>query len=63
MTFRRIPTTLITGAIEEGIAAMTISYPKVCLLTALILLAGCAQNREVPNLRTQVGELSQKSPR
>ena len=60
MTFRRIPTTLITGAIEEGIAAMTISYPKVCLLTALILLAGCAQNREVPNLRTQVGEPSQK---
>ncbi|QPT14510.1 DUF3251 domain-containing protein [Serratia rubidaea] len=39
---------------------MTISYPKVCLLTALILLAGCAQNRDVPNLRNQVGELSQK---
>ncbi|WP_431223502.1 DUF3251 domain-containing protein [Serratia sp. L9] len=38
---------------------MTISYRKVFLLTAMILLAGCAQNREVPKLKSQVVELKQ----
>ncbi len=38
---------------------MTISYRKACLLTAMILLAGCAQNREVPKLKSQVVELKQ----
>jgi len=39
---------------------MTTSYPKVCLLAAAVLLAGCAQDPEVPTLRHQVVELSQK---
>lgn len=38
---------------------MTISYRKVCLLTAMILLAGCAQNHEIPKLKSQVVELKQ----
>ncbi|MCL1028385.1 DUF3251 domain-containing protein [Serratia silvae] len=38
---------------------MTIRYRQVCLLTAMILLAGCAQNREVPKLTNQVVELKQ----
>lgn len=39
---------------------MTNRYPKICLLSALVLLAGCAQTREVPKLRNQVVELNQK---
>lgn len=38
---------------------MTISYRQVCLLTTMILLAGCAQQREVPKLTNQVVELKQ----
>ncbi|MFC0226776.1 DUF3251 domain-containing protein [Serratia aquatilis] len=38
---------------------MTISYRKVCMIAALILMAGCAQNREVPKLKSQVVELKQ----
>lgn len=38
---------------------MTISYRKVCILTVLILLTGCAQNPEVPQLKSQVVELKQ----
>lgn len=47
------------SVIEEEIAVMTIRYRQVCLLTAMILLAGCAQNREVPKLTNQVVELKQ----
>jgi hypothetical protein len=39
---------------------MTTPYPKVFLLSALVLLAGCAQTHEVPKLRHQVVELNQK---
>lgn len=39
---------------------MTTRYPKIFLLSALVLLAGCAQNREVPKLHNQVVELNQK---
>ncbi|HHB1425093.1 TPA: DUF3251 domain-containing protein [Serratia odorifera] len=39
---------------------MTISYRKVLLLGALVTLAGCAQNREVPKLQNQMVELNQK---
>lgn len=38
---------------------MTISYRKVCLFSALVLLSGCAQNRDVPTLQNQVVELKQ----
>lgn len=39
---------------------MTTRYPKIFLLSALVLLAGCAPTREVPKLRNQVVELNQK---
>lgn len=38
---------------------MTIRYRNVSLLTAMILLAGCAPQREVPKLKNQVVELKQ----
>lgn len=59
MTLASDPAKLVASAIEEEIAAMTISYRQVCLLAAMILLAGCAQNREVPKLTNQVVELKQ----
>lgn len=59
MTLTRDRAKLVTSVIEEEIAAMTIRYRQVCLLTAMILLAGCAQNREVPKLTNQVVELKQ----
>ncbi|QGH60303.1 DUF3251 domain-containing protein [Serratia proteamaculans] len=39
---------------------MTTRYPKFFLLSTLVLLAGCAQTREVPKLRNQVVELNQQ---
>ncbi|CAI0922075.1 SadB/YajI family lipoprotein [Serratia quinivorans] len=39
---------------------MTTRYPKIFLLSTLVLLAGCAQTREVPKLRNQVVELNQQ---
>ncbi|OMQ25383.1 DUF3251 domain-containing protein [Serratia oryzae] len=38
---------------------MTIRYRNLGLFTAVILLAGCAQHREVPKLKNQVVELKQ----
>ncbi|CAI1712131.1 Uncharacterized lipoprotein yajI precursor [Serratia quinivorans] len=39
---------------------MTTRYPKIFLLSTLVLLAGCAQTREVPKLHNQVVELNQQ---
>jgi outer membrane murein-binding lipoprotein Lpp len=59
MTLASDRTKLVASVNEEEIAVMTIRYRQVCLLTAMILLAGCAQNREVPKLTNQVVELKQ----
>lgn len=59
MTLASDRSKLVASVIEEEIAVMTIRYRQVCLLTAMILLAGCAQNREVPKLTNQVVELKQ----
>ena len=59
MTLASDRSKLIASVIEKEIAVMTIRYRQVCLLTAMILLAGCAQNREVPKLTNQVVELKQ----
>ncbi|HAT3778479.1 TPA: DUF3251 domain-containing protein [Serratia marcescens] len=39
---------------------MTTCYPKIALLAAAVLLAGCAHNAAVPQLRHQVAALNQK---
>ena len=39
---------------------MTSGYRKIFLFSSVIMLAGCAQNHEVPQLKNQVVELKQK---
>ncbi|WP_114191530.1 DUF3251 domain-containing protein [Edaphovirga cremea] len=39
---------------------MTISYRKISLLSVLALLTACAQNPEIPQLKSEVGQLNQK---
>lgn len=60
MTFPFIGAKLDGRYAEKEIIMMTTSYPRICLLATVIMLAGCAQDPEIPALKNQVGQLSQK---
>ncbi len=60
MTFRLRLAKLGTGVIAKEMAPMSTRYRPACLLATAVLLAGCAQQTELPKLHNQVVELKQK---